>query len=470
MLAPRQGSQNDPSANRRPVLPWMHGPAWRPFASGQDGPTPHVRGTMDERHHPYPQQPQHLDPRGVLAPAPAHAQASAPWPGYRQPSVGVPVAGHAPVPSPAAQPGQYQYVASEGFVQPGAPGGHAQPMSAHAGMIGMPMQPSHPDAMPMLHGSARHAVVQQPTSAAMPAAGAPHAQVQAWAFPTPQGLQLVQPGWNEPASSPAGAAPQPGVRRLKWETIVPGAAVTCLIAAVALFVSDFDRITGRDSAAPITASSTKQATASETAPVDARADEGVTAATLQEATALFEAGRFDQASNMLHPLLDAETPSSEAAALHDRIEVAAQRNDALLAQLQRQRRAGKWTAVIATVGQIEALRPLSPTLVKVRQQARAAIKARAARERARAVAAKRRAAAPSRSRAGAPPAGGRRGGATTVRPPASTPAAPSSIPPRPDAPNPIRNTGSGASAVGGGAAPAGSGQNCHSHDGVMECH
>ncbi len=89
---------------------------------------------------------------------------------------------------------------------------------------------------------------------------------QAWAFQTPHGLQLVQPG------TVAAMAPTPVEgrhshrmrRRVRWETIVPMVAVLCLVASIGFFIHDFDRITGRDtnqeSAASSTASLDEQST------------------------------------------------------------------------------------------------------------------------------------------------------------------------------------------------------------------
>lgn len=446
----------------------MDGSNRRPVAL--DRANPHVRGTMDERHHPYPQQqPHHADPQST---------GPAPWPSYQQP--------HAPIAYQQSQPAsQFQYATND-FVQPGAPGGHGQPMSAHGGNIGTPLPATHPDAMPMLHGGA---------------ALDPYAQQQTWAFPTPHGLQLVQHGApGDPMHAMVATAQRPVVRRrMKWETIIPGTAIACLVAAVALFISDFDRITGRTTDLPSSAAA--RSVADTKAAAD---DESSTVA--EEATALFDAGRFDEAAALLQPLLDVDAPDAAIVALHDRITTADARNETLLMQVQRQRRAGNWAGVVATIAQLEQLRPLSPNLTELRAQARRASTMHAAVARTKALMAKgrdtealavidtalkigpsrqlrslraqivsRRAAAAKRRASGsgghsghstAPPPGGRSGSGTTARPPASSPSTPARIPPRPGS-NPVNNTANNTVTppVGGGG-----GNNCHTHDGVTECH
>jgi hypothetical protein len=470
---------------------------------------------MDDRaQHGYPQA-THADGRGA-----EHGQA--PWPSFQAPQAGAPIAGQAPYPGPGApaqhapqqqaQPfGQHapvqaqgmQYQYAPGFVMPGAPT-NAQPMSAHGGTIGMPMQPpAHGDTMPMLHGGAQqHHHVFQPAQQAVPpqpamamqpgvpmqqhgqhppmhgAAAVDFAsQPQQWAYPTPDGLQLVQPGnaANGAHYSMSAAARRPGGRRMKWETIVPAAAVVCLIAAIGLFISDFDRITGRDaSTGSAAATSTKAIARDSDAGAATDTDAGAVAATpadvdatIDEAAKLFEQGNFEDAANLLHPMLDVASPDERVVELHDRIEAAGARNEALLARLGRQRNAGQWSAVIATIGQLEQLRPLSPSLTQLRASARKAITARrAAAAKARA---KARAAAPSTSVNGggshaghhAPAAGGHSHANTSAVPPATAPKAPSV--PEPPKQNPTTGGGGGI-----GAAPTGS--SCHTHDGVTECH
>jgi hypothetical protein len=463
---------------------------------------------MDDRtQHGYP-QPGHADSRGHEQPN------AAPWPSFQQPATGAPISGRAPFPGPnAPAPGhhaapqqpqqpfqqqyqqpmhqaapqqhapaqamQYQY--ATGFVMPGAAGPDAQPMSAHGGTIGMPMQQGHPDAMPMLHGGhAMHAPQQpvapqqhlqyqqpmQPQHAPMhhgATAMDPYAQPQAWAYQTPNGLQLVQPG-AQPAPGVAGTAALPRrARRMKWETIVPGAAVVCLVAAIGLFISDFDRITGRDSIAAQKPASSKVVDDTDAATTSTGGTAEDADAVLAEATTLFKQGRFEDAANLVHPMLDVPSPDARLVALHDRIDAAGTRNDALLARAQQQRRAKQWPAVLVTIRQLELLRPLSPSLIKLRAQARRAIAAGSAKPKQ---------AAPSATVAGGghaghaghhpAPAGGTTSASTTKQPPVSSPTQPATIPPRPDA-NPV-------SGGGGGIGTAPTGSNCHTHGGVTECH
>jgi hypothetical protein len=396
---------------------------------------------MDERPHNgqhYPQPPQQ-----------SHV---APWPTDAAPSAHAPISDqmpHAPQAQPSAQ--QFQYAAS-GYVLPGAPQGQA-PMSAHGGTIGMAQPHAAPaGSMPMLNGGAAAAAAQDP-----------FAQPQAWAFPTPQGMQLVQGGpaaqhhqqyqqhQHAPTSMMAMAPAATAVRaqrRLRWETIIPAAAMACLVAAVALFISDFDQITGRESSTPSAAQVGAKSPA--TIPTTPAATEptgsGTTdAEAIAAARKLFAKGQFDEAKHLVHPLVARATPNAVAVALHARIAAASARNTALLTRLSKQRREQQWSGVVSTINALAALRPLSADLTALRIRAKQA-----------ASASTHHAAAPStnvgstkRTHGATPPAAGGTGHATTgARPPASV--APSAMPPRPDAPNPISGHGTGAGAVGGG--------------------
>ncbi|MCW2923955.1 MAG: hypothetical protein JWM98_1359, partial [Thermoleophilia bacterium] len=128
---------------------------------------------MDERsRHPYPEHPQ--------------APATAPWPTAPAPQPGAPISGHLPH-------------AGGGFVLPGAANGQPA-LSAHGGTIGLPLAPEH--AAPAIATLPGHAPVPAPMPPAHPMSTLP----QAWAFPTPYGMQLVQSG--QPAQAYA-AAPAP---------------------------------------------------------------------------------------------------------------------------------------------------------------------------------------------------------------------------------------------------------------------
>lgn len=405
-----------------------------------------------------------------------------------------------------------QYAYAPGFVLPGAAGGQAPPMSAHGATIGTPVP--QPVGIPAAHEQVPAAPAEWQHGAV--AAVAAHGPPQAWAYQTPQGLQLVQPGAVAYAEQPPAAVTGAGSgsnarRRVRWETIVPAAAVTCLVAAVALFIADFDRMTGRSSDATSASAAravepTGDASTSDVAPAsDAAAGDAQAAEVVAQARQLFDKGRFEDAANLLHPLLDVESPDAAAVALHDRVDAAATRNRALLGRLARERSAGRWTAVIGTIGELESLRPLSQDLTKLRATARRAARVQAVVAKARSLMARRRdaealavvergleagrnpklealgeqlsarMAAPATRRPSstgdrrAPlPAGGaaaRPNGGPAVRPPANVPQG--AIPTRPDVPNPTGGAGSVAPTVSGGGA---GGTTCHEHDGVRECH
>jgi len=321
---------------------------------------------------------------------------------------------------------------------------------------------------------------------AAPAMQDPYAQPQAWAFPTPQGMQMVQPGAAPsmvPGTLPVGVQATTVGRRVRWETIVPALAVVCLVAAIGLFMHDFDRITGRDAAA---GTSSEQASDATVADADSAATGGGTATTpadaskvVAQATALFRQGRFDESADLLHPVLDGPSPDPAAVALHDKVDAANTREDALLARLAKERASSKWTAVVVTIGQIERLRPLDARLISLRTRARAAAKVARSKAVAARAAAARKNAGPSASGAGGSHAGGTHSPpATGARPPASTGATPrppasvpsGSMPPRPDAPNPSPGGGANAGVTGGGAPAAGTASNCHVHEGAASCH
>jgi hypothetical protein len=351
---------------------------------------------------------------------------------------------------------QFQYAAN-GFVLPGAPQGEA-PMSAHGGTIGMaqPHGSVPAGSMPMLNGGG---------SAAAAATPDPYARPQAWAFATPQGMQLVQGGATaQPAiqyqqqyqqamhvaGAAHGAPTGHAKRRMRWETIIPAAAVACLVAAVALFVSDFDRITGRvgsssnQSSTQVASTTPADATPAATTPTTPVATPATDAAAIAAARKLFAKGQFDEAANLVHPLVERATPNRVAVALHARIDAAGDRNTALLTRLSKLRRDKQWTGVVSTINALAALRPLSSDLVALRARAR-----QASLQASRHVASPSTSVGSSHTHVAAPPAGGTGNSSTGARPPATVPT--SSLPPRPDAPNPISSHGTGAGAVGGGA-------------------
>ena len=354
---------------------------------------------------------------------------SAPWPGYAPPVVDAPISGHAPYPGPTMQ--QFHY-SDSGFVLPGAPAEHQQPFAAHGGVIGQSASPAAGSThmLPLLDAGAQHEhgyAVNPPAprtqqSIMMESLGIdPSAQQQSWAFPTPYGMQLVQPGPGQMHVSAHAAEPAPlhapvharAARRVRWETIIPAFAVVCLFAAAGLFFSDFDRMTGRSAGA-----SSSAARAAEQNPVSA---------------------------------VDPTAPatSQRAAAPSAAVRAAQARRAALLNRMNRARAAGQWTLVIATINTLEQIRPLPRSLVQLRVRARAAYNAAQSRQLARARSAARPSAQASTSgrASNAPPAagGGASSGSTSARPPASVAAG--AMPPRPDLPNP---TGSPGSVAGGG--------------------
>lgn len=473
---------------------------------------------MDERSHHQHSMPPAQDGRGFRQ----QQDRPSPWPGAAPASAhDAPIAGAEYRDTQAwhAQPGMpsypqaaslanghgtdpqgpARYAYAPGFVMPGAASGQAPRMSAHGATIGTPQAPG---GAPLHHGFAHAPEAWQHGATAAVAA---HEPPQAWAYQTPHGLQLVQPGAAAYAHQPdAFTGGRPARRRVRWETIVPAAAVTCLVAAIGLFISDFDRMTGRDGAgAEATAARTTEApdvVATDAAPTSG----GDSAEVVAQARGLFERGRFEDAANMLHPLLDTATPDPTAVRLHDQVDAAATRNRALLGRLSRERAAGRWTAVVSTIGELQSLRPLSKDLVALRATARRTARAQAIVAKARTLMAKRRDAealavverglangrnrklealreqlsarmsAPSTARSnpagsrGAPP---RPGGAAArpsapARPPSNVPQG--AIPTRPDLPNPTGGGASVAPAVGAGGGAGGT--NCHEHDGVRECH
>lgn len=495
---------------------------------------------MDERSHHQPPMPNAQDGRGFGQ----QQGRPRPWPGAAPSSHAM--AHHASMPAPAHQvahhdvlawqaqggmPAQQplhghdhgahgagiqpqalptpQYAYAAGFVLPGAAGGQAPPMAAHGATIGTPLP--HAAGMPAHAQAPGAAAAWQHGSVATSAA--PEA-AQAWAYQTPQGLQLVQPGAaayaQQPMAAVAGAGSGPAARRrVRWETIVPGAAVACLVAAVALFVTDFDRMTGRDAGSVTTSPARAMESAGDadmSAPLtEAAAGTGEVAAVVAQARRLFELGRFEDAANLLHPLLDVASPDAAAVTLHDRVDAAAARNRALLGRLARERSAGRWSAVVGTIGELEAVRPLSKELTKLRGTARRSARVQALVGRATGLMAKGRDAealavverglelgpnrrleamrerlsarlaapatrpSPAAGRREPPPAGGapaRSNAGPTVRPPANVPQG--AIPARPDLPNPTGGGASVAPTVSGGGATGGA--SCHEHDGVRECH
>jgi hypothetical protein len=316
----------------------------------------------------------------------------------------------------------------QGFVVPGiAAGFDSPPMSAHDGTIGgttiavpaaVPQPPyGHPyqQAPAPVHATGPDLADQQP---------------QAWAFPTPHGLRLVQPGaaTNLLAADPSFAAPGAHAvrtrRRIRWETIVPSVAVLCLLASVCFFIHDFDRMTGRHMAKGGAAT----AAAANGDAGDAKATEPAAAprATPQVAKPATRAGM---------------SPKAKA------------RVQALLQRLRGERARRRWSAAITTLGQLEAVRPLNAAEQAIRTSARQSLR----RERAaakRAAAARRSGPASSSRGGGAPTPPGASTGGAAARPPAAAPKA--GVPARPNIPNPTGTSGGGgASAVG--AAPSGGG-------------
>lgn len=371
---------------------------------------------------------------------PAHQDAAAAWPGS----------------GPTLQ--QFQQ-AGAGFVLPGAPSGHP-PMSAAQGFVGDPQPPY-----------------------AAPA--------QAWGFPTPNGMQLVQHGalpvyqplpaghaqpqplqaspqqpWLQPAAATlaaapaleapaaAGAAPQRMGRRVRWETIVPAVAIMCFVAAVGLLIADFDSITGRAKPAtsartttPVGGAGASDPAATGDAPLDGAVpagDAGATASAKQllaESRAYLAKGNFEAAATTLDPLLAADAPLPAVTRLSTKVAAAATRNRSLLQQLTRQQSAKDWAGAVVTIGQLKALRPLSPQLAADLRQARA--KLLLAKTTAR-TAPKASPSNASSQRAPATPGAARGSGA---KPPSAVPS--NTLPPRPDAPKPAGN------AAGGGGTPNG---------------
>jgi hypothetical protein len=197
---------------------------------------------------------------------------------------------------------QQQHVAPPmqgGFVQPGQPS-MQRPFAAHDGVIGQAQQYGHQAAPQQLppgfvqqqvahppqqlqqqyiqqqhagsgaHGGAMHGMA--PQQYADPRTQLPGGMQQQYGFATPSGMQLVSTNGGaahamhvqqqvhaahqqapRPQLAPAVQAvvpPMPRRRsRMRWEVIVPMAAVFFLLVAIGVLVINFDEITGRTTAA-----------------------------------------------------------------------------------------------------------------------------------------------------------------------------------------------------------------------------
>lgn len=367
-------------------------------------------------------------------------------------------------PWPGAMPARQ---ASTPFVLPGALPSQAQ-LSAHGGTIGLAVT----DPLDL------HAFSGHPQ--------------QQWAFATPHGYQLVEATpapmtaptmvATTPMAAHAAAAPTPAPGattpttrrpRPRWETIVPVVAFGCFLAAVALFISDFDRITGRDASARAATeqvadgSNPGEAEGAGTAPATPLAQADVTAV-VDRATKMLADGEFEDARRLIAPYRSVEEPEPAVTALAARIERTMATNDRLLRQLTAHRTAKRWSRVLTTIAAIARLRPLSPDLLRIRSQARAALRGPAKPT------VPTGGSTPSRSGGGSsntspgahthhastpPAAGGSRPPATSgtsttpnATPPANVPSG--GVPPRPES-NPGGGSANGGGSVSGQPAVAG---------------
>jgi len=285
---------------------------------------------------------------------------------------------------PAQQPHQHLHGQS-----PVMGGGHAVPMHDGATDPNAPMYAhGHPH---QAHGHAMHQPQLQPHQHAPQPQhypGDPYGAPQAWAYPTSNGMQYVASGGAAPTPVPAlqmlpgGGQHEAAAstrRRVRWETIVPAMAVLFLLVAVGLFVARFDRITGRDGGSDKAASKhvADTGTGTATPTSDATGGDDVQSV-LAQARDLQAKGDYTGAADLLHPILEGPNANKDAIALHEQIDADGARLDALMQALPAQRSAKNWKAIAATISQIEMLRPLTPSLVKLRTAARKASKAAAA--------------------------------------------------------------------------------------------
>ncbi len=145
--------------------------------------------------------------------------------------------------------------------------------------------------------------------------------------------------------------------------VVFACAAVALIAAVALFVRDYEEIfgAGKDKKARsvVVDSEKDKKTQDDAASIEAEA-------ALSKAEELSDNGRFEAAL----AALDASGVKDERAViLRERILDSQKRNDELLAQLGEQVSAKEWAKVIETVDELETLRPLTAKLKNQRQMA-----------------------------------------------------------------------------------------------------
>jgi hypothetical protein len=294
---------------------------------------------------------------------------------------------------------------------------------------------------------------------------APQGYGAQYAYPTPHGMQVVQ----APAAAMASGETK---SRMRWENIVPALALVSFIVLCITLAVTWDDIQAARNGEPAAKTSTERNAAPSTTSDDAAADDAAMDATKElsadEITPLLEkseehlaAGRFDDATAVLHPLMAQADDYPAISTLHDRIDAARTKNDELLGTLGRQMQTQKWGLALATLDQIKALRPLTPELRAMKDKARAKLA-----ERQRAEAAAKRPATNARP-ASVNPAGG--GTGSGGAPPTSSPPM-TSPPPRPAGANPsgggIGAPQPGVVAGGGGT----TGADCHTHEGVTECH
>jgi len=287
-------------------------------------------------------------------------------------------------------------------------------------------------------------------------------------------------------------------------------AVLCLFAAVAVFIADFDRMTGRtggDTGSQARSAKSEEATSVDATTETAEPTDGADAAqVVAEVSAMMDEGRYDEARVLLAPLLDIAEPDPAVVELSTQLEASAARHTALVQRIDAQKAGKRWSGVIESINQLEELHPIDAAFQQLRVTAgveRAHARATAlmklgrltaaatvvdaalkqgpspklerlrAEIRAKYSATSTPATVPATTMSGGgahsggthptspPTPGGRPASTTGARPPANVPAG--ALPPRPDAPNPGATGGgspTGQPATTGNGAAAGTAMVC----------
>jgi hypothetical protein len=316
-----------------------------------------------------------------------HPVAPNAWPTFLEPSSNLQL--HAPVASHATAQMQ----------QPAAPA--AQPA------WGMAAPPHAPQMAPI----PQHYAPMQQQHASQATLMPPHVEGGGFAYPTAQGMQIVQQPQHGgmvatahmPMANPGAIAAAPASadaaarKRMRWEVIVPtGTAIVLLVTAIVVF-TNFDRITGSGAGASagghasrnpaaaddgmnmedmaamaktidpdkipdILKSNTQEAPDPTLSPAEGRA-------AVAKSKQLVKLGRYDEALATIAPLAKGDTIPPVVSRLRTQIAANSKSNDELLARLGRARTAGDWKDVLATLARIQRLHPLTAAQTELKATA-----------------------------------------------------------------------------------------------------